>query len=145
MVLTEGFEPSLSTLKGWRLSQFVHASITYLKAVHSHRCGLPMLSVFDYGIEPYFNHTTLTRRITQNLYRFYSTQMTLLRPSVLSRSTQYLRPTYLYSEWSSYRTTCVHTCVALRLCGEWAGYLALRERGREETLTLNIYIISHLR
>ena len=72
-------------------------------------------------------------------------QMTLLRPSALSRSVQYLCPTDLYSEGSSYRTTCVHTCVALRLCGEWADYLALRERGREETLALNIYIISHLR
>ena len=27
LVLTEGFEPSLSTLKGWRLNQFVHASV----------------------------------------------------------------------------------------------------------------------
>lgn len=27
MVLTEGFEPSLSTLKGWRLNQLVHVSI----------------------------------------------------------------------------------------------------------------------
>lgn len=34
--------------------------------------------------------------------------------------------------------------MALRLCGEWADYLALRERGREETLALNIYIIPHL-
>lgn len=70
--------------------------------------------------------------------------MTLLRPSALSRSVQYLCPTDLYSEGSSYRTTCVHTCMALRLCGEWADYLALRERGREETLALNIYIIPHL-
>ena len=70
--------------------------------------------------------------------------MTLLRPSALSRSVQYLCPTDLYSEGSSYRTTCVHTFTALRLCGEWADYLALRERGREETLTLNIYIITHL-
>jgi hypothetical protein len=39
--------------------------------MHSRRCGLSMLSAFDNGIEPYFNHTTLTKRITQNLYRFY--------------------------------------------------------------------------
>ena len=69
MVLTEGFEPSLSTLKGWRLSHLVHVSIirgwgesrTHLGGTISHE---PVVSSLRLGSrQPYSNFLYVIKKL----------------------------------------------------------------------------------